>query len=155
MTKENHQDRVLKLLQLYGHQSQSYNILRDDKTYFFSPSGIEGVIAYVVNANVALVAGDPICDPSDFPQFMFEFKQFCKSQKLFCCFQAVTDRCKSVLQKMGFGIIKIGEEPFFELDKLSWSGGKFSDLRKDTNSAKRHGLAVIEYFPAIDRRPDW
>jgi len=155
MTIENNSDRVLELLEKYGYQSQSFSVLGNDKSYFFSPSGIDGVIAYVVHTNVALVAGDPLCDSLEFPQFISEFKQFCKSKKWFCCFQAITDRCKNVLQEMGFGMIKIGEEPIFELDKVSWSGGKFRDLRKDTNSVRKRGLIVTEYCPAIERNPEW
>jgi phosphatidylglycerol lysyltransferase len=133
---ESDTDRVLKMLKLYGYQSQSYSILRSDKSYFFSPSGIDGVIAYVVHARVALAAGDPVCAQSDLPAFVAEFKQFCRAHRWRCCFQAITDRCKKDLEQLGFDIIKIGEEPIFELDKLSWAGGKFKDLRNDVNSAK-------------------
>ncbi len=146
---------VLKELKRYAYQSQSYNILRNDKSYFFSPSGIGGVIAYVVHANVALAAGDPVCDFPNLRKFVDEFGSFCHSRKWRCCFQAVTDRCQNVLADLGFGTIKIGEEPIFELDKLSWSGGKFKDLRNDTRSAKKHGLEVVEYRPLSGRRPGW
>ncbi len=148
-------DRVLETLKHHGYQSQSYSILRSDKSYFFSPSGIDGVVAYVVHASVALVAGDPVCDLSDLGEFIVEFKDFCKARKWKCCFQAITDRCKNILEEQGFGIIKIGEEPIFELDKLSWAGGKFKDLRNDTRSAKKHGLTLVEYLPLEGRRLDW
>jgi phosphatidylglycerol lysyltransferase len=166
---ENDLNRVLKMLKLYGYQSQSYNILRSDKSYFFSPSGIDGVIksyffspsgidgviAYVVHARVALAAGDPVCAPSDLRAFVAEFKQFCRAHRWRCCFQAITDRCKKDIEELGFDIIKIGEEPIFELDKLSWAGGKFKDLRNDINSAKKRGLTVVEYRPLAERKPDW
>lgn len=155
MRSEDEKYRVLEYLKRYGYQSQSYNILRDDKSYFFSPSGNGGVIAYVVHANIALAAGDPVCDPSGLSEFVGEFRSFCQSRKWPCCFQAVTDRCKKVLEEQGFGIIKIGEEPIFELEKLSWTGGKFKDLRNDIRSAKKHGLTLVEYRPLEGRRPDW
>ncbi len=155
MRAEGDADRVLNALKLYGYQSQSYSILRSDKSYFFSSFGIDGVIAYVVHAKIALVAGDPVCDPSNLPEFVAEFKRFCSAQKWGCCLQATTDRCKKVLEELGFGMIKIGEEPIFELDKLSWTGGKFKDLRNDVRSAKKHGLRVVEYRPLAGRMPDW
>ena len=148
-------DRVLEALKRHGYQSQSYSILRSDKSYFFSPSGIDGVIAYVVHANVALTAGDPVCDSSDLQEFISEFRFFCNARKWRCCFQAVTDRCKKVLKEQDFGVIKIGEEPIFELEKLSWTGGKFKDLRNDIRSAKKHGLTLVEYRPLEGRRSDW
>ncbi len=147
--------QVHKELKCYGYQSQSYNILRDDKTYFFSPSGIRGVIAYVVHANVALAAGDPVCAFSDLSVFTEEFRIFCRSRKWLCCFQAITERCRDVLQDMGFGMIKIGEEPFFEFDKLSWAGGKYKNLRNDSRSARKHGLTVVEYCPLAEQNIDW
>ncbi len=148
-------ERVLETLKRHGYQSQSYSILRSDKSYFFSLSGIDGVIAYVVHANVALAAGDPVCDPSDLNEFISEFRVFCKAHRWRCCFQAVTDRCKEVLKKEDFGIIKIGEEPIFELAKLSWAGGKFKDLRNDTRSAKKNGLTLVEYRPLEGKKWAW
>ncbi len=155
LRREDDRHRVIEELKRHGYQSQSYNILRDDKSYFFSPSGIGGVIAYVVHANVALAAGDPVCHLSDLPKFVDEFISFCDSRKWRCCFQAVTDRCCDMLVNLGFGTIKIGEEPIFELNKLSWAGGRFKDLRNDTRSAKKHGLTVVEYCPLAGRKPDW
>ncbi|MCK4694144.1 MAG: DUF2156 domain-containing protein, partial [Candidatus Cloacimonetes bacterium] len=114
MSKENEVVHVLELLKKYGYHSQSYNILRNDKSYFYSSSGIEGVIAYVVKVNVAMAAADPVCDPSNIHLFVTEFRMFCKERKLLCCFQSITERCKDVLEKMGFGMIKVGEEPIFD-----------------------------------------
>jgi len=148
-------DSVLEILKRHGYQSQSYNILRSDKSYFFSPSGIDGVIAYVVHANVALAAGEPVCDSSDLHEFVSEFRLFCNEHKWRCCFQAVTDRCKKILKEQNFGIIKIGEEPIFELEKLSWAGSGFRSLRKNCSSAKRRGLTIVSYCPLDERRPDW
>jgi lysylphosphatidylglycerol synthetase-like protein (DUF2156 family) len=118
MTNADDRRRVLEELRRFGHQSQSYHILGDDMSFFFSPSGISGVIAYVVHAKVALGAGDPVCETSDLPVFIDEFSSFCHSQGWRCCFQAVTERCHEVLVDSGFGAIKIGEEPIFELRNI-------------------------------------
>ena len=155
MRSEDEKQRVLDYLKRYGYQSQSYNILRDDKSYFFSPSGKDGVIAYVVHANIALAAGDPVCDPSDLSEFAGEFRFFCRTQKWRCCFQAVTDRCRDRLADLGFSTIKIGEEPIFDLDGITWEGGQFRGVRKDIRRARKHGLEVVEYKPLVGRRPDW
>jgi phosphatidylglycerol lysyltransferase len=155
MCKENETDRVLELLKRYGYHSQSYNILRSDKSYFYSSSGIDGVIAYVVKANVAMAAGDPVCNPSNIHSFVTEFRMFCKERKLLCCFQSITERCKDILEDMGFGIIKIGEEPIFDLEKFSLEGSKFRGLRKNINQAKKQGLSVVEYHPLLERQPEW
>ena len=155
MHRENETDRVLKLLKKYGYHSQSYNILRSDKSYFYSSSGIDGVIAYVVKANVAMAAGDPVCAHSNIHSFVTEFRMFCKERKLLCCFQSITERCKSILENMGFGMIKIGEEPIFDLQQFSLSGSKFRGLRKNINQAIKQGLSIVEYHPLLEKQPEW
>ena len=147
--------RVLEELRRFGYQSQSYHILGEDKCFFFSPSGISGVIAYVVHAKVALGAGDPVCEPSDLPTFINEFSSFCYSRGWRCCFQSVTERCHDVLVDLGFSGIKIGEEPIYDLGNISWDGGRFRGLRKDIRRGKKHGLTVVEYCPLSERKSDW
>ncbi|MDO9576328.1 MAG: DUF2156 domain-containing protein [Candidatus Cloacimonadales bacterium] len=155
MNIEDETVHVLELLKKYGYHSQSYNILRSDKSYFFSSSDIDGVIAYVVKANVAMAAADPVCDPSNIHSFVTEFKVFCKERKLLCCFQSITERCKDILEEMDFGLIKIGEEPIFDLENFSLEGSKFRGLRKNINQAKKQGLEIVEYHPLLKRRPEW
>ena len=147
--------KIKYLLKKYGYHSQSYNILRSDKSYFYSSKGIEGVIAYVVKANVAMAAGDPICDAKDLADFIGEYQAFCKENKNRCCFQSVTERCRDELEKIGFGMIKIGEEPIFDLLQFSLEGSQFRGLRKSINQAKKKGLSVVEYHPLLQREPIW
>jgi len=155
VNNQSDEERAQSVLRRYGYQSQSYNILAGAKSYFFSTVGIDGVIAYVAHAGVALAAGDPVCHLDDLTRFTVEFRQFCTDRRWRCCFQAVTERCELVLAELGFGSIKIGEEPIFELDRLDWSGGHFKDLRKDINNAKRNGLSVVEYQPLVENKPGW
>lgn len=155
MTNTDDRRSVPEDLKRFGYQSQSYHILGEDKTFFFSPSGISGVIAYVVHAGVALGAGDPVCAYSDLPVFVGEFNSYCRSRGWRCCFQAVTERCHDVLVTLGFGAIKIGEEPIYDLRKISWDGGRFRGLRRDIHRGKNHGLIVVEYRPLSERKSDW
>ena len=60
-----------------------------------------------------------------------------------------------ILEEMGFGIIKIGEEPIFDLTQFSLSGSKFRGLRKNINQAKKHGLSIVEYHPLLERQSEW
>ena len=102
-----------------------------------------------------MVEGDSICDPSDIRNFETEFKQFCKNNKWCCCFLSVTERSKDILVEIGFGMIKIGEEPIFDLEEFSLSGSKFRGLRKKINQAKKQGLSVVEYQPLLKRKSEW
>lgn len=156
MTKTHAEEksRVAAALRRYGYQSQSYNILLRDKLYFFSQQGIDGAIAYIVRAGVALGAGDPVCAPEDMKEFVSEFRDYCKSRRWRCCFQSISDRCEQVLDDLGFSSLKIGEEPIFDLTRLSWAGSDFRGLRHDINQARRHGMTVTEYRPLEERNPE-
>ncbi len=151
MTEE--REIVRELLKKHGYNSASYNILKEDKQYFFSQKGIEGVIAYVDVADVYLAAGDAVCSDSDMIHFVHEFRKFCKKSGKVCCFQAVSKKFRDVLDLMGFGFFKIGEEPFFDLNAWAMAGQKFKDVRNNINHAKREGFSVIEYRPLEVRVP--
>jgi len=56
---------------------------------------------------------------------------------------------------MGFGMIKVGEEPIFDLMQFSLSGSKFRGLRKNINQAKKQGLSIVEYYPLLERQSEW
>jgi phosphatidylglycerol lysyltransferase len=56
---------------------------------------------------------------------------------------------------MGFGFIKIGEEPIFDLEDYSLTGSKFRGLRKNKNQAIKQGISVVEYQPLEKRRHEW
>ncbi len=80
MCKENEVKLILDLLKKYGYHSQSYNILRSDKSYFYPSSGIEGVIAYIAKANIAMAAGAPICDLFDIRKILTDLINSAKNK---------------------------------------------------------------------------
>ncbi|MFH1977820.1 MAG: DUF2156 domain-containing protein [Candidatus Aenigmatarchaeota archaeon] len=147
--------RILDLIRKYGYNSTSYNILIGNKKYFFSEKGIEGVIAYIEIADIFLVAGDPVCDDQNIINFVHEFRLFCRRNNKDCCFQAISKKVKDILEIMGFNYIKIGEEPFFDLDEWNTAGGRFMDLRNEINHAKKDGFRVEEYRPLEKRDRDY
>ena len=144
-------ERVRSALREHGYQSQSYNVLTGDKLYFFPKTVPGAVIAYVVVAGVALVAGDPLCRAQDIRDVCSEFLGFCQQNGWRCAFQAVTLRALEQLQFIGFGFMKIGEEPFFKLQDFSLEGGKFRDMRRDMRRAQSDGMAIVEYRPSEHR----
>ena len=145
------QERVLETLRKHGYNSSSFNILTEGKKYFFSEGGTEGVIAYADIADVFIAAGDAVCSDQDVMQFVHEFRKFCKKEGKDCCFQAISKKFRDVLDLMGFGYIKIGEEPFFDLSVWNTAGSRFEGLRNEINHARRIGFMVKEYEPLKSR----
>jgi phosphatidylglycerol lysyltransferase len=140
-------DRVSTALREHGYQSQSYNILTADKRYFFPKTVPGAAVAYVVVAGVALAAGDPLCREKDIRDVCADFLAFCQENGWRCAFQAVMLRTLEQLQFIGFGFMKIGEEPFFKLADFALEGGKFRDLRRDVRRAQADGMTIVEYRP--------
>lgn len=155
LSKKFEKNYIAHFLRKYGYQSQSYNILLSDKSYFLSSKGIEGIIPYVVHAGVALGAGDPICDIANFRAFADEFRGYCRKHRWRCCFQAITERFEPVAREMGFGTIQIGEDAIVDLRLHTWTGGKFEYIRRDVRKAQKLGLRVVEYRPQEERKLDW
>jgi len=63
----------------HGRDSLAFFALRRDKSYLFSPSG-EAFLAYRVINGSALVAGDPIGEPSEYEELVAEFRRVARSQ---------------------------------------------------------------------------
>jgi lysylphosphatidylglycerol synthetase-like protein (DUF2156 family) len=140
-------DKVRSALSEHGYQSQSYNILTGEKRFFFPKTVPGAAVAYVVVAGVALVAGDPLCRERDIRDVCSDFLAYCQENSWRCAFQAVTLRTLEQLQFIGFGFMKIGEEPFFNLKDFSLEGGKFRDMRRDIRRAQADGMTIVEYRP--------
>ena len=77
------------LTHIYGRNSISYFALSADKSYFFSASR-KSVIAYVLEGNVAVAAGDPIRPEEEMLSVIQQFTAFCHEQDWTIVFWAGT-----------------------------------------------------------------
>ncbi|TMC81272.1 MAG: DUF2156 domain-containing protein, partial [Chloroflexi bacterium] len=67
------------LTRTYGTNTTSYFALEAGKSYFFSASG-KSVISYVLEGNVAVVAGDPIGPEEEILPAITQFVAYCQEQ---------------------------------------------------------------------------
>jgi phosphatidylglycerol lysyltransferase len=137
-------EKVRKLLKLYGDNPISYVSIEDDKKYYFGKN-IEGVMAYVVEAGVAVCAGDPVCSDEDMPLIITEFINYCKQNDLEICFCHTLEKHIQLYTKFGFNNIKCGEEAMFDLEIYNLTGGKAAKIRNAINHATALGITVEEY----------
>ena len=136
--------RVRELLNKYGKNPISYVAIEKDKKYYFS-NNTDGVIAYVISNGVAVCAADPICNSENILILLSEFVTYCRQNDLNICFcQTSEDYCYE-FRKMGFGIVKYGEEAMFKLDEYSIAGKKAAKVRQAINNANRLNIQVSEY----------
>lgn len=139
-------ERVKNLVKLYGDNPNSYIAIEDDKKYFFGRN-VEGVIAYVIAAGVAVCAGDPICADDNMPLLLAEFITYCKQNDFDICICQTLERHNSLYTQLGFGNTKYGMEAMFELETYNLTGGKAAKVRNAVNHANALGITVSEYKP--------
>ena len=127
----------------YGVSSNSYVLLEGPKSYFTSP-GVDGFLAYQVSAGVALVAGDPVCAPSQARKLIHDFAV--AMVRPVGAYQ-VSPLMLEAFRQEGFDDVQIGKEAVFDLDRFTLAGGKMELVRAATNKARREGLVVSEHHP--------
>ncbi|MEA4814617.1 MAG: DUF2156 domain-containing protein [Oscillospiraceae bacterium] len=142
--------RARALVLAYGQNPASYLTLEDDKLLYFSKK-VRGVLPYGVVGSTVVVNGDPICPPEDFPAFLAEFSDFCRSNDHKLIFLSITGRFLDEYKKQGFGVVKCGEEARFDLSGYDISGKKGAKMRMNVNHATRAGVTVHEYRPTERR----
>lgn len=143
-------EKVRKLLKEYGLNPVSYVSLGDDKRYYFGKD-VDGVIAYVVCAGVAVCVGDPVCSDENLPMIITEFIIYCRQNDLDICFCHTLEKNITLYTQFGFGYTKCGEEAMFELEVYNLTGGKAAKIRNAINHATALGIRVEEYEPLKHR----
>lgn len=144
---------VRSLVLRYGQNPGSYLSLEDDKLWYFGRNA-DGVIAYGIVGDTAVVNGDPVCSEEDFPSILAEFKEFCLSRGYHMIFLSITEKFRSVYELLGFGLIKCGEEARFELAEYNLKGGKVGKVRASINHAAKAGVTVEEYRPLTEKNAE-
>jgi phosphatidylglycerol lysyltransferase len=150
---KNDREKVRQLLKLYGQNPISYVAIEDDKKYFFG-STVQGAIAYTLVGNVAICAGDPLCEEECMTLFLSEFMIYCKQNGLQVCFCQITQRLIGPFKSLGFGVAKYGEECMFDLNKHTLDGSEASRIRQALRRADKLGIKVFEYKPLDERNRD-
>ncbi|HEX5480331.1 MAG TPA: DUF2156 domain-containing protein [Dehalococcoidia bacterium] len=145
-------ERRLRLVHEHGYNGLSLLTLYDGWRYF-EPSDIEGFIAFEVHRGVAVACGDPVCGAHDIATLLRRFAEYCESRGWRFTFVGASARVTDVAVALGLKAVKVGEEPFFDLARHTFSGRAAKKARSAINLARRTGVVVEEYTqasPAID-----
>jgi phosphatidylglycerol lysyltransferase len=143
-------ERVFQMVSQYGQNPMSYLALENDKKYFFGKA-CDGVIAFAVVGDTAVVCGDIICSDDDAVIFITEFLGFCRENHYGILFLNITDHFLDLYHKMGFQSTKYGEDACFLLEQYNLAGGKAAKVRAAINHANKEGITVSEYKPSEHR----
>ncbi len=133
---------VASQTRIYGKNSISYFALSEEKSYYFSASR-KVVIAYVLEGNVAVVAGDPIGPESELAEALQEFKQFCYQQDWTIVFWQVRNDLVDLYRSFGLHLLKIGEDAVINTRRFSLKGGAMANVRSSAKRAEKEGMRVV------------
>ena len=134
---------MLDLLRLHGRSPLSF-LVRYDAPWqaFVAP---EGAVCYLTARGAAIVWSDPLCAPADTEALLRRFSQAMRAARRGICLLAVDEVTANATLACGFSALKVGEEPWFELE--SWrspAGNRGKNLRWCVNHARRAGVVVVE-----------
>lgn len=105
---------TLEIVNKYGEDSLTYLALEQGKQIFYGTK-VEGFIAYVVIKNVAVCAGNPVCQKHKIPDLIEEFKVFCRRKRLRICFCSINKSQTTLLEKgMNFIYHNVNSEYSFQ-----------------------------------------
>ncbi len=126
----------------YGKSSISYFALTPEKAFFFAASKT-AFISYVLEGNVAVVAGDPIGPEEALASVIQEFLLFCQEQDWTVVFWQVSDRLVALYRSAGFHLLKIGEDAIIDTHAFTLQGKAMANVRSSAKRAEKDGIHVV------------
>ena len=139
---EQQQETVAALTRRYGENSISYFALEPGKSYFFSASG-KSVISYVLEGNVAVVAGDPIGPREEMLSAIQQFMAFCQEQDWTVVFWQVRDVHVDLYRAAKLRVLKIGEDAIVTTRSFTIAGKAMANVRASAKRAEKEGVRVV------------
>ena len=141
---EQEQKAASILTRTYGTNTTSYFALETGKSYFFSASR-RSVISYVLEGNVAVVAGDPIGPEEEILPAITQFVAYCQEQDWTIVFWQIRDTLTDLYRRAGLHMLKIGEDPIINTRTFTLAGKAMANVRTSVKRAEKEGLHVVFY----------
>ncbi len=136
-------EAVLGLLRRHGRSPLSFLLRYDAPWRAFVAA--EGAVCFLPARGAAVVWSDPLCAPADTEVLLHRFNSAMRAARLGVCLLAVDELTARAALACRYSVLKVGEEPWFEL--ASWlppAGNRGKNLRWCVNRARREGVFVEE-----------
>ena len=144
-------DDIFNFLRSFGRNTNSF-LLAYDECKWFKNTSPPGLIAYIQSGHTYVVAGDPLCAPEDTLAVLQAFSRHVGYQYRIALV-LVSYWLIPQLKQAGYGVLKVGEDPFFELGTWKPQGDRAKKVRSAVNLARRLGVTISSYRPAEERHP--
>jgi len=130
-----------RLVSRYGRDSLAFFALRQDKSYFFSPSS-DAFLAYRVVGGSALISGDPIGDRAEFPALVEEFRRVAHARGWRLAVLGASGELMPLYRSLGLRVVKLGDEAVVRPAEFSLEGRPIRKVRQSVHRLRRAGYRV-------------
>jgi phosphatidylglycerol lysyltransferase len=144
LPNEQERESAFRLTHIYGTNTISYFALEAEKSFFFSNTG-KSFISYVLEGDVAVIAGDPIGPKEEMLAVISQFISYCQEQDWTTVFWQVRDVYTDLYRQAGMHLLKIGEDPILKVDTFTLAGKPMANVRTSARHAEKSGLRVVFY----------
>lgn len=129
-----------------------------DKSYtFFITEDRKAALYYKVKDKIAIVGGDPLCDPSLFPQILSEFEKWRKKQSLGIAFLAAGQTFVEYARKENWTTMCFATErvlnPMTNPVLQGTAGKSIVRTTKNLLDPKKEGITLEVYTPRLGKNP--
>lgn len=129
-----------------------------DKSYtFFITEDRKAALYYKVKDKIAVVGGDPLCDPSLFPQILSEFEKYRKKQGLGIAFLAAGETFVEYARKENWTTMCFATErvlnPMTNAVLQGTAGKSIVRTSKNLLDPKKEGITLEVYTPRLGKSP--
>lgn len=133
-----------QILEQNGRASFEYYKLYPAKSYFFSNTR-RCFIAYRTALSVALCFGDPVGPEEEFESIITDFMHYCGDNGWNVAFMLAVSI--PVYQRLGFHLLKMGEEAIVDLDQFVSHRVKRREFHRVLVRFDREGFTFVENKP--------
>lgn len=127
------------LVERFGVDSLSPFVLRPDKAFHFHD---DGVLAYQVIGDTAIVSGDPIGPPGIAPRVLRSFRDLARERGWQVVVWGASARHVTAYRELGLRSMCLGEEAFVDPSQFTLEGRAVRKLRQSVHRLERRGWAV-------------
>jgi len=122
--------------------------LMGDKAFLFNEAK-NAFLMFGMEGRSAIALGDPVGPPTEAPELIWQFREYCDRRDSFCVFYQVRHDNLPGYLDIGLTLLKIGQEAFVPLESFSLEGEDKSALRGTVGRFKLEGYEM-ELVPAAE-----
>jgi lysylphosphatidylglycerol synthetase-like protein (DUF2156 family) len=131
------------------HGGSVSTALLDPSCRVFSTPDVDGAVGYRHALGCAVALGEPVCAERDKPRLANAFREFCSVRGWYTVYAVANERFTRWAVEQGYAAVGFGEELILDPQRDPTRGHAGRELRKKVLKAKRAGIELDEYRPAV------